>query len=554
MRNWALYFLILLITGCNRGELVKLEDQMNENAETVERIREMRVQLLTDFQNIRILYEALEKKLYVAAITKQTDGTYILSYSDGSEIKLRNGVTPVISFGADREVIINGIGTGYHPTDGTDGYLPQVTIDSEGFYVVDGIKTNVKGIKGESGQALTISIDAENYYCVNGVRVIPEINLKSQHGSDGSAPVPTVEWNIAAGKYELKINGQPTAPPTFVSPENGGQGAAGNNAPWIKQVTMNENNELVFTFTDNTTQKSIPVMLSDLLFTLSAENLTDLPLDRSVSLNYTLKTKYTTNPATVEIYQSLPGWKARVGTVNANSGTGEIILIPISGGLTAGGAFFFAATDSQGAIIVRRIEVSPRTYSFAIPTFDRSDVYSVLTENGTKIAEVCKEPGWTAVYPYDPQTETYGPGFIPANGGTVNHNGLNYIAGTADPATQVLLSAGQIASGREGSKQAIVTPEFLTDVEDNKYPITKNKSVYKTTGYLQTTQYRDGSRIVKSSTFSPDYGTYYKDGAGKYFYSANAMASGKLTPAGWHIETMVNSPQYGNVICVKDLY
>lgn len=552
MKNWALYFLILLITGCNRGELVKLENQMNENAETVKRIREMRVQLLTDFQNIRVLYEALEKKLYVTAITKQTDGTYILSYSDGSEIKLRDGITPVISFGADREVIINGTGTGYHPTDGTDGYMPQITINNEGFYVIDGIETNIKGIKGESGQPLTISIDAQNYYCVNGVRIIPEINLESQDGTDGTAPVPTIEWNIADGKYELKIDGQSTVPQTFVSPENGGNGATGNNAPWIKQVTMNENNELVFTFSDNTVQKSTPVVLSDLLFTLSSEYITSIPLDGSTAMGYMLKTKYATNPAVVEVYQSHPDWDVQITQPKTADGTGQIKIVPLAGGLTPTGTVFLAATDAQGILIVRKLTLYPRTYYFTTPSFDQSGVYNFLTTDGVKIAEACKEPDRIVIYPYNSKTKTYGPGFIPENGGTVNHNGLHYIPGNATPVSDLLLSSGEIIAGKNGEGRANEVPELLKDLDENTYPVTKDGPTYKTTTYLQTTQYRDGTRIVKSSTFSPDHGTYYKDGSGTCYYSANAMATGKLTPEGWHIETTVDTPQYGKVICIKD--
>lgn len=551
MKKWKLYILVLIAVGCNRGELLDLKKQMDEVAETVKRIEAMRIQLVTNFNNIQALYEVLEQKLYVTAIDKLTDGTYILTYSDGSVIKLQNGVTPLITFGTDGEVIINGIGTGLKPQDGTDGYLPQVTINKDGFYVVDGVATDVKGTEGEAGQPLTVSIDAENYYCINGVRIVPEINLKPTDGTDGSAPVPTIEWNATQQKYELKINDLPTLPPTYVSPTDGDKGEAGGEYPYIKQVTMSRDDELIFTFSDNSTQKSSPVMLSDLVFTLETDQLIDLPLDSSVILRYTLKTKHATNPVTVGIYYPLNNWKAKIGPVNTMTNTGEITLTAIAGGMTTAEVLFLSAVDAQGVSIVRRITLVPGSYAVTLPDFTDSKVYDIYTTKGLKIAEACEESGLKVVYTYNPFTNHYGAGFVTNNSGTVNYSGLYYKAGSTGPVTSMRLAEGEI-DGQTGKRAITSAPYRMTDMDGNLYAIIKEMLEYKTSDFLQVTHYNDGTRILHRAT--PDAlesdGLYDNDAGSTY--NGYAIKSGRLAPSGWRIkESIGDLSLFYKVTCIR---
>lgn len=544
-----LCFLLFAFFGCNRGELLSIKDQMIGNVETARRIEMMQAQLLIDFKNMQVLYDAMEKKLYVTDITTKTDGSYVLTYSDGSTIGLQNGRTPLVTFGPDGEVIINNKGTGYKAENGENGYLPIITINDQGFYVVDGVVTDVKGVVGDAGEIPVVSIDSENYYCVNGVRVVPEINLKPISGGDGQAPVPTIEYNASANKFELKINGHSTEPPTFVSPENGADGVDGGLSSYITGVTLSNNDELIFTFNDGSVRKSFPLVLSDLLFKLEKENISDVMLDGSSTFNYTLRTKEATNPASVYLYQGATDWQVDVTAPDPLTRIGQIKVTPIAGGLTSSAVLFVAAVDAQGIMIVRRFEVSPAAYRIEIPALTHSYVYNVFTPSGLKIAEICKEynreaaQNFTVVYPYDSVTCAYGSGFVADNGGVVNHTGLSYAPGLEAFHTSVALSKGTVGRIASGLQNTTVSASELRDVDGNRYKIVKIGTQYWMAENLKTEHYRDGLRIRPfSDVLAASEGAFaYYDNNRAYrsvygaLYNGHAVNTGKLAPVGWHV-------------------
>lgn len=546
-------FLLCLLSfaffSCNRAELLSIKDQMIGNVETAHRIEIMQAQLLVDFKNMQVLYDAMEKKLYVTDITTKTDGSYVLTYSDGSTIGLQNGRTPLVTFGAGGEVIINGEGTGHKPVNGEDGYLPVVTINDQGFYVVDGVPTDVKGITGDAGNVPVVSIDDENYYCVNGVRVVPEINLAPTDGTDGHAPVPTIEYNAAANKFELKVNGHSTVPPTFVSPENGAGGADGGTSSYIIGVILTNDDELVFTFNDGSTQKSSPVVLSDLVFKLGKEYIGDILLDGSSTFSYTLRTKQATNPASVYLYVGSKDWQVDITAPDPLTHTGQITVTPIAGGLTSSAILFVAAVDAQGIMIVRRFEVSPAAYQIGIPALANSYVYNVCTASGLKIAEVCKEynlgakRNLTVVYPYDSITCTYGSGFVADNGGAVNYTGRSYLAGTSAFQTSATLSSGVIGLAAGGLQNTTAGADELRDIDGNRYKIVKIGTQYWMAENLKAERYRDGMRIgIYNDVLMGNEGAFaYYDNNRTYrgvygaLYNGYAVNTGKLAPLGWHV-------------------
>lgn len=553
--NILAWVLLLGVTaGCNRGELLHVKNQMEENIETAKRIEQMRVQLVIDFQNAATLYTVMEKKLYVTQIQNNANGTYTLVYSDGSELVLRNGFTPLVSLGADMDVIINGESTGLKPGNGENGRLPVISIDHDGFYWVDGVKTDIKGIAGPDGQSLQISIDGEGYYCVDGTRVQPEINLKGTDGTDGSKPVPTIVLNVTENRYELLIDGEPTNPRTFVSPTDGIPGSDGADAGnYIRQVVLSPDDELVFTFADGSVQKSSPVSLSDLVFELDMNRVDHVMAGETRRVGYTLKTDYQTNPVSVMQYQEMKGWKIVVGQPNPLTKKGVISLTAAAGGLTADGVLLVKAFDKAGKSIIRRIELETESYRIAVPLFAESNVYQVRTPQGVKIAEVCKEynpdadMSLTVVYPCDSVSGVYGAGYVVDNGGNVNHSGLYYTAGTKGRVTVVECVSGKITDRLAGGTGTVVRPDKVSDIDGNAYRVVKIGNAYWMMENLRTEHYRNGKRILERRDEAVQWGDngafcYYGDRADcksvfGALYNGYALQSKDLPPVGWRVST-----------------
>lgn len=542
---------LVLCFACNRGELLDVRKQMEDNVETGKRIERMRVQLEIDFQNARAFYEAMEKKLYVTGVNTFADGSYVVRYSDGSELHLRNGFTSLVTFGDDGEVIINGEHTGYKPKNGESGKTPVITIDDEGYYVVDGVKTTLlKGEAGTDGYTPDVSIDDEGYYCLDGVRVVPEINLKGTDGKPGVAPVPTIQWNKVEGKHELYIDGMPTVPPTFVSPEDGKDGAPSNSpGRHIRQITLSPNNELIFTFSDGSVEKSSPVKLTDLAFEVKETQVTNIAIGEPRKIRYAVYTDYVTNPVSVNQMYSLQGWQVLIAAPDPVTKEGVITVTPVSG-LSASGVLMLMTIDAQQRTVTQKIELSVSPYRIDIPAaFSGSYVYDVRTAAGIKIAKVCREfvkkekKMLSVVYPCNEEETEYGGGFVVNNGGSIDFTGDFYENGGKAPVTTVFLKSGKITSLSGGAAVTMVDPAVVTDVDDQTYKMVKIGSQFWMAENLKVTHYASGQRLLSYLEIgSQNLGafSYYADDEGLKdvygaLYNRSAVLNGRLSPVGWHV-------------------
>lgn len=554
MRRWLFVLpvaVLALCPACNRGELLDVRKQMEDNVETGKRIERMRVQLEIDFWNARTFYEAMEKKLYVTGVNTFEDGSYVVRYSDGSELHLRNGFTSLVTFGEDGEVIINGEPTGYKPADGESGKTPVITIDEEGYYVVDGVRTTLlKGEAGTDGYTPDVSIDDEGYYCLDGVRIVPEINLKGTDGNAGVAPVPTIHWNEAAGKHELYIDGAPTVPPTFVSPRDGDDGAP-SVVPgrYIRQITLSANNELIFTFSDGSVEKSSPVKLNDLGFEVKETSVTNIAIGVPRRIRYAVYTDYATNPVSVNQMYSLRGWQVLITAPDPVTKEGYITVTPVSG-LSASGVLMLMTIDSQQRTVTQKVELSVSPYRIDIPAaFPGSYVCDIRTEDGIKIAKVCREfvkaekKTLTVVYPCNEEETEYGGGFVVENGGSVDFAGDFYKNGGKAPVAAVCLKSGNIASVSADAAVTVVLPEVVTDVDGQTYKIAKIGSQFWMAENLKVLHYASGQRLLPYLEIGSQnlgaYSFYADDDLLKNVYGAlynrNAVMNGRLAPVGWHI-------------------
>lgn len=542
---------LFLCAACNRGELLDVKKQMEDNVETGKRIERMRIQLETDFQNARTFYEAMEKKLYVTGVNTFADGSYVIRYSDGSELHLRNGFTSLVTFGEDGEVVINGEPTGYKPVNGENGKTPVITVDEEGYYVVDGVRTVLlKGEAGADGYTPSVSIDNEGYYCLDGVRIVPEINLKGVDGNAGVAPVPTIHWNEVAGKHELYIDGAPTVPPTYVSPQDGQDGTPSTNpGRYIKQITLSANNELIFTFSDGSVEKSSPVKLNDLGFEVKETKVTDIAIGVPHRIRYAVYTDYTTNPVSVNQMYSLRGWQVLITAPDPVTKEGYITVTPVSG-LSASGVLMLMTIDAQQRTVTQKVELSVSSYRINLPAaFNGSYVCDVRTDDGIKIAKVCHEfvkaekKMLTVVYPCNEEETEYGEGFVADNGGSVDFAGDFYKNGGKAPVTAVCLKSGNIASVSAGAAVTVVTPEVAEDVDGQTYGVAKIGSQYWMTENLKVLHYASGQRLLPYLEIgSQNLGafSFYADDEGLKnvygaLYNRDAVMNGRLAPVGWHI-------------------
>lgn len=542
-----------LFCGCNRGELLDVKKQMEDNVETAKRIEEMRKQLMIDFENAKVFYEAMEKKLYVTGVNNFVDGTYVVHYSDGSELRLYNGTTSFVTFGEDGEVIINGKPTGCKPVDGeSSGRTPVITIDEDGYYIVDGVKTILlKGEDGKDGYTPVVSIDAGGFYCLDGVRIVPEINLRGIDGKPGTAPVPSIKWNEEVGKHELCIDGNPTVPPTYVSPEDGVDGAPSvSPGRFIKQITLSSKNELIFTFSDGTVEKSSPVKLTDLAFEMKETDVKDIAIGESRRINYAVYTDYTTNPVSVNQMYSLRGWQVLITAPDPVTKEGYITVTPVSG-LASSGVLMLMTIDAQQRTVTQKVALSVRPYQINLPaSFNESYIYDVRTETGTKIAMISKEylkgsgKMFVVVYPCNDDGTEYGEGFVTDNGGYVNYAGDFYKNGSKSPLRTVLLNSGSIGVITGSPAATVVGAVTAMDIDGNKYKTVKIGAHQWMAENLKTTHFSSGQRILTQAEVAGEnlgaYAYYNNDASLKNTYGAlynggAVVKNGRLAPVGWHV-------------------
>lgn len=546
----GIFFCLLVCLACNRGQLIHVQNEMDENVEKAKWIRELQEQLRIDFQNARVFYEAMERKLYVQEVEYVDDGV-ILTYSDGSRLQLSSGRTSVVSFGTDGEVFINGQPTGYKPIDGEDGEQPSISVDADGYYVVNGVRTTLlQGTVGEDGTTPVVWIDDEGYYCVGNERVQPEICLKGQEGQTGIAPVPTIVMNEAVRKYELLIDGHSTEPPTFLSPQDGADGdSPASGGKYIQKITISNNNELIFTFNDGHQVKSSQIVLTDLIFRLDETDIYDLSIGQPYRIKYTVETDFESNSVTVNQMFALKGWQVLITPPDPGTGEGFITVTPVSG-TSVSGSLKLMAMDSQQKTVEEEIKLHIRAYRIDIPAQRDSYVYDVFTPEGIKMAELAWEyipelvrEVWVA-YPCNMDGSEYGLGYVVGEGGTVNHDGTFYSKGIAVNTNRIQFESGAFSPAVTATTVASVKPMFAVDVERNEYRVVKIGSQYWMQENLRVKRYKSGKRILPLAQVQyTSFGayTFYEDNEAGYadqygaLYNGTAVQTGNLAPQGWHI-------------------
>ncbi len=167
------------------------------------------------------LINTLKKSVTVSNI-EQADNSYTITFSDGTAVKLTNGITPIITIGDNYHWFINGQDTGVSAkasdgNDGSDGETPIIEIDDEGFWIVNGENTGIlakgtngsNGVDGSDGETPTIEIDDEGFWVINGENT--GILARGTNGADGvdgsDGETPTIEIN--ADGYWV-VNGKNT--------------------------------------------------------------------------------------------------------------------------------------------------------------------------------------------------------------------------------------------------------------------------------------------------------------------------------------------------------
>jgi hypothetical protein len=130
----SVLFIIVMFAGCRgdkwQDEIDGLREELNAQAQ---------------------LIEQLQNGIGITSINKSSDG-YTIVFSDGRQIELSDGNTPVIGIGENGNWFIDGSDTG-KPSKGNDGRNPVITIGANGNWFIDGVDTSMasKGADGAPG-------------------------------------------------------------------------------------------------------------------------------------------------------------------------------------------------------------------------------------------------------------------------------------------------------------------------------------------------------------------------------------------------------------------
>jgi len=155
-----LFFLlsfVLLLVGCNGDDINDLNNKYNQLSKEQQELLEEQNRQADLLRNYETLLNALQSKLTVSDVEDTSNG-YKIVFSDGSEIQLTNGHTPVFSLGDNGNWYVDGEDSGVKAS-GTDGQTPDIEI-VDGYWHIDGQNTDVKaegvdGSNGESSPAIT---------------------------------------------------------------------------------------------------------------------------------------------------------------------------------------------------------------------------------------------------------------------------------------------------------------------------------------------------------------------------------------------------------------
>ncbi|MDR1525664.1 MAG: hypothetical protein LBS79_10510 [Tannerella sp.] len=199
---------IFMLNACYQDDI----DELNRKYDELKKEQERQAELLATYQ---ALLDALEKKLTVSAITPSGDG-YKITFSDGTEIVIGNGHTPVITIGDNGNWFIDGTDTG-KPSTGQNGASPQLTI-RDGYWYIDGVNTGVKaeGVDGQDAPAIISIVEVNGtviFYMNDGTSItMPKLEISGLYvlsegaWNQGNGQLVYYDYNVSTGKYVRNDN------------------------------------------------------------------------------------------------------------------------------------------------------------------------------------------------------------------------------------------------------------------------------------------------------------------------------------------------------------
>jgi YVTN family beta-propeller protein len=195
--------MVFLLNACYQDDI----DELNRKYDELKKEQERQAELLATYQT---LLDALNKKLTVNSIVTTDDG-YKITFSDGREIVIGNGHTPVITIGDNGNWFIDGADTG-KPSTGRDGTTPQLTI-TDGYWQIDGVNTGVKaeGADGQDAPAIISIVELNGiviFYMSDGTSItMPKLEifglyvLSEGSWGQGDGQLAYFDYNVSTGKY-----------------------------------------------------------------------------------------------------------------------------------------------------------------------------------------------------------------------------------------------------------------------------------------------------------------------------------------------------------------
>jgi sugar lactone lactonase YvrE len=201
--------MIFMLNACYQDDI----DELNRKYDELKKEQERQAALLATYQT---LLDALERKLTVSSIEATDDG-YKITFSDGREIVIGNGHTPVITIGDNGNWFIDGTDTG-KPSTGQDGASPQLTI-VDGYWHIDGVNTGVKaeGVDGQNAPAIISIVELNGtviFYMSDGTSItMPKIEILGLYvlsegaWNQGNGQLVYYDYSTTAGKY-VRNNGK----------------------------------------------------------------------------------------------------------------------------------------------------------------------------------------------------------------------------------------------------------------------------------------------------------------------------------------------------------
>ncbi|MDR2385155.1 MAG: hypothetical protein LBD80_05775 [Tannerella sp.] len=196
--------MIFLLNACYQDDI----DDLKRKYDELKAEQERQAELLATYQT---LLQALENKLTISAILN-TDNGYKIVFSNGAEMEITNGHTPVITIGENGNWYIDGVDSGKKST-GQDGISPQLTI-VDGYWYLDDVNTGVKaeGADGSDAPYIVSIVDMGGvivFYMSDGTNITMEKTeilglyvLSEGTMGNGNGQLVYYDYNATTGKYE----------------------------------------------------------------------------------------------------------------------------------------------------------------------------------------------------------------------------------------------------------------------------------------------------------------------------------------------------------------